>query len=215
MLALIKKLLNHNIDFQCYVLLYSLYINDKSIVVMYNDVEPYTGSMGIQQMIHLGYISRREIKESSNTWQDFLQDNLKLTDLGISTFFKDSDSSTPSNETLTNNYKVAWIEEWYNLFPKGVKSGGYYIRTSIKDCDKKMFKFLNDNSGFTKNIILEATKHYITDMSRQNYSMMKLAPNFIYKDGVSMLSGACEAYVEAINNNQDTYSNEDSNVLGV
>jgi hypothetical protein len=43
-------------------------------------------------------------------------------------------------------------------------------------------------------------------MKSKNYAMMKLAPNFIYKDGISMLSGSCEAYVQGVNNNQDTYS---------
>jgi hypothetical protein len=69
-----------------------------------------------------------------------------------------------------------------------------------------MHKFLLDNSEFTKDIILEATKNYIEDMKSKNYAMMKLAPNFIYKDGISMLSGSCEAYVQGVNNNQDTYS---------
>ena len=205
MKELLKKLVDNDIDFSQYILLYSLFHGDKRYAEEYNKVEIYDNSQSIQKLIHLGFIARVELLEGTSRYTDFMKNNLFITKLGIERFFKES-SSTPSNESILPKYKVAWIETWYDLFPKGVKSGGYYVRTSIKDCDKKMFKFLIDNSEFTKDIILEATKSYIEDMKSKNYSMMKLAPNFIYKDGISMLSGACEAYVQGVNNNQDTYS---------
>tara|TARA_R110000868_G_scaffold79778_4_gene226862 strand:+ start:3719 stop:4357 length:639 start_codon:yes stop_codon:yes gene_type:complete len=205
MKELLKKLRDNDIDFSQYILLYSLFHGDKQYAEEYNKVEIYDSHQGIQKLIHLGFLARVELLEGTSRYTDFTNDNLFITKLGIERFFKES-TSAPSNESILPKYKILWIEDWYDLFPKGIKSGGYYVRTSIKDCDKKMFKFLIDNSEFTKDIILEATKNYIEDMKSKNYSMMKLAPNFIYKDGISMLSGACEAYVQGVNNNQDTYS---------
>lgn len=205
MKELLKKLRDNDIDFSQYILLYSLFHGDKQYAEEYNKVEIYDSHQGIQKLIHLGFLARVELLEGTSRYTDFTNNNLFITKLGIERFFNES-TSAPSNESILPKYKILWIEDWYDLFPKGIKSGGYYVRTSIKDCDKKMFKFLIDNSEFTKDIILEATKNYIEDMKSKNYSMMKLAPNFIYKDGISMLSGACEAYVQGVNNNQDTYS---------
>jgi hypothetical protein len=205
MKELLKKLVDNDIDFSQYILLYSLFQGDKFYAEEYNKIEIYDSSQGIQKLIHLGFLSRIQLLEGTSRYTDFIKDNLFITKLGIDRFFKES-VSTPSNESILPKYRVLWIEEWYDLFPKGIKSGGYYVRTSIKDCDKKMHKFLLDNSEFSKDVILEATKNYIEDMKSKNYAMMKLAPNFIYKDGVSMLSGSCEAYAQGVNNNQDTYS---------
>lgn len=205
MKELLRKLVENDIDFSQYVLLYSLFHGDKRYVEEYNKLEIYDASQGIQKLIHNGLVAKVAVLEGTSRYTDFLRDNLYITKLGIDRFFKES-VSTPSNESILPKYKVAWIEDWYDLFPKGIKSGGYYVRTSIKDCDKKMYKFLADNSGFTKDIILEATKRYVEEMKSKNYSMMKLAPNFIYKDQISMLSGACEAYVQGVNTNQDTYN---------
>lgn len=41
--------------------------------------------------------------------------------------------------------KLDWMEEWYTLFPKGIKSGGYPIRSGLNTCRVKMFKFLKRN----------------------------------------------------------------------
>lgn len=202
---LIKKLSNNNIDFQQYVALYSLFHDDLDYIKDYSLVESYGGTSSIQGLIHLGFLQRLKQVPGTMPYNEVLSGNIVLTKLAIERFFKPS-TSAPKSENLLPRYKVAWIEDWYDLFPKGIKSGGYYVRTSIKECDKKMFRFLTDNPTFTKDLILAATKNYVEDMKSKSYSMMKLAPNFILKDGVSMLSGCCEAYVEGVNSNQDTYN---------
>jgi len=208
---LIENFLSNDIDFQEYILLHSLFTGDTSLITSYHDVEPYS-NYTINNLLNKGLISRIDQKANQSFLEDLYTRNLQLTSAG-NMIFKDSIRSAPSNEKLFS-YKVPWIEEYYNLFPKGIKSGGFYVRSSIQDCSNKMFRFLNDNPQFTKDIILEATKNYIKDCEARNYDKMKLAPYFIVKDGTSMLSGYCEAYVQGVNDNQDTYTIS-NNVEGV
>lgn len=99
---------------------------------------------------------------------------------------------------------LKWIDEWFDLFPKGVKSGGYYVRSDLNGCKRKMKKFISTHSEYTKDIIMKATQNYIIRCEHNGYQYMKLAPYFIEKDGVSMLSGECEAIITNI----DEYTND-------
>ena len=80
-----------------------------------------------------------------------------------------------------------WIQEWCDLFPKGVKSGGYYIRSNKEDCLKKMIKFIKTRK-YSKSIIMKATSNYIERKARENYAYMMKAEYFIEKDGMSALA---------------------------
>lgn len=91
-----------------------------------------------------------------------------------------------------------FIDKYYNLFPIGVKSGGYPVRSGRSNCTKKMKKFIQDNPQFTRAIIITATMNYLTDRKRQNYAYCKLAHYFISKDGDSMLEGWCEAVLNGL-----------------
>jgi hypothetical protein len=184
----VRNCLSNSIDFQEYVLLYGLYHNNIDVFCEYNDAEPYTAYV-LCNLINKGFLTKKTNHNLPTTIDDLHELNIKLTPRA-EMIFKDSIKSAPSNE---------------KLFPKGIKSGGFYVRSSIQDCSNKMYKFMNDNPTFTKEIILEATKNYIKDCEMRNYDKMKLAPYFINKDGTSMLSGYCEAYVQGINDNQDTY----------
>lgn len=93
-----------------------------------------------------------------------------------------------------------WIREWWNLFPSGIKSGGYYVKTDVNGCLKKMNKFLYDNPDYdNKDLVIEATKNYVARHAMKGYSMMKLAPYFIEKDRVSTLAGECQAILDKAN----------------
>lgn len=86
-----------------------------------------------------------------------------------------------------------WINDWYDLFPKRIKSGGYYVRSDIKGCKTKLKRFMLRYPEFSKDTILKATKKYVDDMENNNYKFMKIAPYFIEKNGISMLYGYCES----------------------
>lgn len=87
----------------------------------------------------------------------------------------------------------SWIDEWYNLWPSGIKSGGYYVRCDKNNCKTKLDKFLKSNPEYNKEIIIEATRNYIIDSEKAGYKYMKMAPYFIEKNGSSALAGYCEA----------------------
>jgi len=86
----------------------------------------------------------------------------------------------------------SWMEKWFNLWPKGIKSGGYYVKTDSHGCKTKLIKFIKNNPQYTKDIIMEATERYLFTKSLDGYDYTSLAPNFIEKNGVSMLAGECE-----------------------
>ncbi len=123
---------------------------------------------------------------------DFLLDNSYLCTLSEKKDFKNLSLTKKSKEFFPDNNVEEWIEEWYDLFPQGVKSGGYLIRTDLKNCTTKMKKYITKYPKHTKELILEATKNYLEQMRMQDYNMCKLAPYFIEKDGMSMLNGQVE-----------------------
>jgi hypothetical protein len=94
-----------------------------------------------------------------------------------------------------------WIDEWFELFPKGIKSGGYYtVRCDKQGCIKKLRNFIKNNPEFDKSIIIQATKNYVNEAALQGYAYMKTAPYFIEKSGVSLLAGFCEAIINKEDN---------------
>lgn len=98
-----------------------------------------------------------------------------------------------------------WIDEWYDIFPKGVKSGGYYtVRCDKQGCIKKLKNFIKNNPEFGKNVILQATKNYVNEAALQGYAYMKTAPYFVEKSGVSLLAGFCE---NVLNKTEEVRSN--------
>jgi hypothetical protein len=140
------------------------------------------GRADIDNLISNGYITTTD-----NPDNKYLLINLKLTDK-FSTFAP---------------LKIEeWIDEWYSLWPQGVKSGGYYVKSDKSGCKNKLQKFLKNNSTITKDIIIQATKNYITEQENSGYKYMRMAPYFVEKNGLSVLSGYCEAIME--NYVQDT-----------
>lgn len=97
-----------------------------------------------------------------------------------------------------------WISDWFNIFPQRIKSGGYYVKSDINGCRKKMKKFMSIYPEYDKDIIMKATTNYVKHCEYKGYQYMKIAPYFIEKDGISMLAGECEAII----NNSDDYNND-------
>jgi len=86
-----------------------------------------------------------------------------------------------------------WINEWRNLFPKGVNSNGYRYRGDKQGCYVKMKKFLKEHPDIPVTDIFKATKHHIDMLSlKGSISYLKLAHYFIYKDKISTLASEIE-----------------------
>jgi len=91
-----------------------------------------------------------------------------------------------------------WIDEWYALWPTGIKSGGYYLKTDKKGVLRKMKDFILMYPEFDKELIMKATDNYLLDQSLGGFAFTKLAPYFIYKDGMSVLAGECENITDGL-----------------
>ena len=111
---------------------------------------------------------------------------IKITGLSIEEIFP-RQKMFDLFQTKDEQEVVLWIEQWLELFPKGVKSGGYYIKSNKEDCLKKMIKFLKVRK-YTKKQIFEATKNYVDRKAKENYAYMMKAEYFIEKDNISALA---------------------------
>lgn len=106
--------------------------------------------------------------------------------------------STTNNKTTKNKQLTQsvddWIQEWRELFPAGIKSGGYPVRSPKSGCAAKMKVFIKKNKDVTKEIIFTATKKYVAERALKRYEYMTLAHYFISKNSISLLEG----YIEQI-----------------
>lgn len=93
----------------------------------------------------------------------------------------------PSEESV-----VEWIDEWRDLFPKGVKSGNRPVRGDKKGVHTKMKIFVKQNPKVTKEQIIDATRQYVFDSNLKAYKFMICADYFINKNGSSMLGAMIE-----------------------
>jgi len=98
-----------------------------------------------------------------------------------------------------------FVKSWIQLFPKGIKTGGYPVKSSFNDAlVNKMLNFL-ESYDYTEEEIIYATKKYISEKEKEGYQAMKLAKYFIEKQGEgSMLADYCQ-YVQ---DNKETIENE-------
>lgn len=94
---------------------------------------------------------------------------------------------------MTEKEITEWLPQWLNLFPEGVQSGGYNIRSKEKDCIKKMLIFCKTHKEFTKECIFAATRQYLREQHSKDWAFTKLATYFISKQGQpSLLEEYCE-----------------------
>ena len=90
---------------------------------------------------------------------------------------------------------VKLCTEFRDYFPKGVKTNNHPVRGNLTNIIRKMRKFKRE-FDYTDDIILAATKKYVTDKAKEGYSFMKVAEYLIYKDNNSMLASLCDAMIE-------------------
>jgi len=84
-----------------------------------------------------------------------------------------------------------------NLFPKGIKSGGYLVRNNEGDIADKLRKFFKKHK-YSHEQVLKATQNYIKRKEVEGYSYMQKATYFIEKDGVSNLAAECDNLSEEV-----------------
>lgn len=166
--------------------------------------------INIYQSLMLWFIENQDLYAATKYLDAFgVFEESQLNDL-LDRGYVHGDKYIFTSLIVTDKYKILhnkkdssvdqWIDEWFDLFPKGVKSGGYYtVRCDKQGCIKKLKNFIKNYPEFDKQIILQATKNYVNEAALQGYAYMKTAPYFIEKSGVSLLAGFCEALI----NNED------------
>lgn len=132
-------------------------------------------------------IERKYIKQEIS--QNYSLENLEITEKFL--IFVDNKEGKISKKTLDD-----WFEEWYDLFPKRIKSGGYSVRTNPSKCRKNLRKFIKEHPNVDAETILSATKLYVDEFALKGYAYMKLAPYFVYKDNLSILEDYCERVLD-------------------
>jgi hypothetical protein len=147
-------------------------------------IHDYVSSAGVFERKKVEEFIERGLFEYSGTTGVYGTNNLAVTDKFIEL------------TNLSREKPSSFIDEWYSLWPSGIKSGGYYVRSGKPSCEKKLQKFMNSYE-YNKDVIMDATKRYIDRMKIGGYSFMKLAPYFIEKDGVSILAGECEEIINS------------------
>lgn len=85
------------------------------------------------------------------------------------------------------------------LFPKGVKSGGYLVRSSEGDIADKLRKFFKKHK-YSHEKVLKATENYVNRKRNEGWAYMQRAIYFIEKDGSSNLAAECDNLESEVEN---------------
>ena len=192
----LKKLINQNISADEYIVLYLLNISENWKLKQYLEIIDVDIAEITKSLIERKFLRKINDNDSVETG------NLEVTNV-LKNFLKKKSNDEDVEE---------WITEWYGLWPSGIKSGGYYLKTDKKGSLRKMKKFLVFNPEYDKEIIMKATKNYLLEQSIKGYAYTKLAPYFIDKDGLSILAGECEVLennIELVNNGHQNYGEDE------
>jgi hypothetical protein len=196
----IKDLIRYKVSFGEYIILSCVYKNDKDSLLSYIKHFGKFDKTLFMSLIDKGYI--QDVDKDPE--EPYIFDKLKITSKFEDDFI--------SRKSIKSNVDL-WITEWYDLWPKGITSGGHPLRSDKPACSKKMSKFIDNHPDYSKELIFDATRAYLERCKRENYQYTRLAPYFIEKHDISLLSRECELLLEG---NKNVISNtENKTTLGV
>jgi hypothetical protein len=152
------------------------------------------------------------LKESELTPNEYIlmkaikSDNLKCIYWDYS---KDYDSLvvkgyiSHNDKVLTSTKKEinAFIAEWLELWPKHLLPGNYRISGNTIQVHKRMNTFLKNFKHFDQEIIMEATKKYLSKKEKENWVYTKKNVKFIYDEEGSTLEQECLALLSDADKN--------------
>jgi hypothetical protein len=78
-----------------------------------------------------------------------------------------------------------------DLWPEGIKSGGYYVKSDNHAVARKMKRFFKQYP-YSKEDVFEVTKHYLQIKQNEGWKGIQLAHYFIDKEGLSNLAMYCK-----------------------
>ena len=85
-------------------------------------------------------------------------------------------------------------ERLINIYPQGVKSGGYPVRGSKVDVTDKLRKFFKKHK-YTHEQVIQAVEKYVERKRKDKWDYMQRLIYFIEKDGSSNLAAECDNLV--------------------
>jgi hypothetical protein len=177
----INKLIELKLPIEEFVFLYLLEQSERFVLKTYLIQTKRSTLYIITNLFDKGFVKKVD-KNSSLIGPD----NLVVTE-SFSKLFKNGNSDEDVD---------SWLDSWYDLWPIGVKSGGYYLKSDKVGSARKMKRFFRNYPNYTMELIFKATENYLAEQSIKGYQYSKLAPYFIYKDGLSVLAGECEHLLE-------------------
>jgi hypothetical protein len=118
----------------------------------------------------------------NNVKEEFnFNENLSKRILKKSGFLDNFGNLTEKAKNLfEDNNNSNLVEEFRNLFPKGILPNGKSARSTYQELDKKLKWFLSVY-GYSWDVVLKATKEYVKYYAKQDYKFMQTASNFISK----------------------------------
>lgn len=188
-----SKLVKNKITIEDYLFAYLIYKGEKFELSVYADALEVSRADVIERLLQDGWVEPRDVdKEMNFTNLDPTQELMRMIE-----------------ENVKSEAVEEWFGDWYNLWPTGIKSGGYYLRTDKKGTYRKMKQFVIEYPFYSKDLIMNATKNYLQEQSIIGYTHTKLSPYFISKDGMSVLAGECENINEAPEIDVNDYAGEE------
>lgn len=202
----VEKLMDYNVSFNQYMFLHFIYQKQQAMFDTYISIfDKFFDKNSLDQLLDQDYLSLNDVRLG-----------YRFSNMNVTPKFIDHFIEKPFISKLAKEKVEDWIDEWYELWPKGVKSGGStLVRSDKNGCLNKMKKFVKTNPQFTKEIILKATKDYLLNLRLKNYAYIQAAHYYIFKNDVSNLAASCEHVLDKINNNQETsYESFDDGIDG-
>lgn len=137
-----------------------------------------------------------EIKEEMNLDSYFkeLQNKQLIKIVGDKIVLRPLGEELLNNESKTDDILVL-AQRIRDLFPKGIKSGGYPIRSNVYDIADKLKKFMKKHK-YSPELIIKATENYIKRKETEGWNFTQIAVYFIEKNGMSTLASECEGLIE-------------------
>ena len=189
----IKKLIGNKITVEDYFFSYMIYKGEKFKLARYLEAFGIDERPIIERLLGDGWL---ELYKADS--------ELNLNNLQTS-----QELQRVIEENLQQEAVEDWFNTWYDLWPTGIKSGGYYLRTDKRGTYRKMKQFTIDYPYYNKDLIIKATKNYLMEQSILGYTHTKLSPYFINKDGMSVLAGECESIGDAPEIDLSNYAGEE------
>lgn len=169
-----------------YFILYCLYTENTEPLTFFEDENKAN-----RLVLHYYDLIRKGLISDKNNMYSLTEKGQNFMATVINMFEEPKKVLIVKNESVED-----WFDEWIDLWPKGIKTGGKLIRSDKKDCFEKMKKFIKKYKH-SSDIILKATQNYLDEFEKQNYQFIKSATYFIDKRGEgSELAARCQDLID-------------------